>query len=905
MKKITRFLVFAVALLLGTLFTTQTVKAANLEYDFSGIWFERWNASGSRHTSWKLENYEIDGQIAYCIEPDTDEGMPLYLGNWSATGFSASTVERIQLVAYYGYTYPGHQTQKYRAATQAMLWEAALGSGSHVQYSSERYSEGTAYDVSSERAEIERLIANHYKKPSFNGHVSTAQVGETIKLTDTNGVLSNYNVSVSGANYSISGNTLSITPTKDGSITLSMSKKQPYSSPFKLFIGDGVQNMVVPGTIDPVTAAVRVNAYYGAVEMTKQDEETGIAQGQATLEGAKYGVYEKGSNNLVTTITTNSNGYAKSGNVLKYGTYYLKEMEPSEGYYLDENRYEFDSKAKALVTMNVTEKVVKNHISILKQYDYIDGNTAIINAEQNITFDIYYPDGRLYDSITTDKNGYATIDMPYGVWTFHQVNTTENFEKIYDFIVTVNYESELSQYYNILNNKLNAYLQVVKKDKETGKTIALANTTFKILNTDTNECVTQFVGGKVYSEFTTDEEGKFITYLKLVAGNYRLIEISEPKGYLLDTEGLDFKIGNDTHYYYSTYGAFVVVEFEDAPIKGQIEIYKLGEKVLIENGTFIYDSKELEGVKFNIYAAEDIYSSDGNHIYYHEGDLVETVETDEVGYAISMKLPLGKYIIVEEETVQGYVLDTERHEITLTEIDNKTPVVYESISKLNYLKKGKLEFTKTDLTTGKGVPLTKIEIYTEADELIFTGMTDKDGKIIIDNLFVGKFKILETEPATGYRLSNEVVYFEITEDGEIIKANMTNEKVRSTIRIHKTDENNNPLEGVTIGIYDLKGNLIHKAKTDKDGNIEVELEYGSYYFQEIETIDGYDLNEEKVYFDVTKDGELIQKTLVNETTKIEVPNTDKNRSYIVEIGCALIFTVGLGVLIYANKKRKK
>ena len=91
---------------------------------------------------------------------------------------------------------------------------------------------------------------------------------------------------------------------------------------------------------------------------------------------------------------------------------------------------------------------------------------------------------------------------------------------------------------------------------------------------------------EVYSEFKTDKDGKFITYLKLVAGNYTLYETSSPKGYLLDEKGIDFTIGNDTHYSYTTYGPFITVYFNNSPIKGQIEVIKDGEVFKIEDGTF-------------------------------------------------------------------------------------------------------------------------------------------------------------------------------------------------------------------------------------------------------------------------------------------------------------------------------
>ena len=205
---------------------------------------------------------------------------------------------------------------------------------------------------------------------------------------------------------------------------------------------------------------------------------------------------------------------------------------------MDTKEYEFDSKGTKEVQMDVTEDIVENKISILKQYDYVNGNSTFLNAEKNIKFDIYYPDGTLYKTVTTNNNGYAIFDLPFGVWTFHQVNTTQGYEKIKDFYITVDYDSNKEQYYNILNNKLSAYIQIVKKDAETEETIALPNTSFKILNVDTNEYVSQFVGGKTIDTFTTDENGISTTPLKVEAGNYKIVEIKSPKGYLINDTGI-------------------------------------------------------------------------------------------------------------------------------------------------------------------------------------------------------------------------------------------------------------------------------------------------------------------------------------------------------------------------------
>ena len=129
---------------------------------------------------------------------------------------------------------------------------------------------------------------------------------------------------------------------------------------------------------------------------------------------------------------------------------------------------------------------------------------------------------------------------------------------------------------------------------------------------------------------------------------------------------------------------------------------------VVEDETFTYKNISLKGIKFNIYADEDIKTPDGNHLYYNKGDLVQTVTTDENGYVKSKKLPLGKYYLVEVETKENYVLDTKEYHFELTEKDNKTAIVYDTYKAYNYLKKGTLEFTKTDLITGDVIPNTLI-----------------------------------------------------------------------------------------------------------------------------------------------------------------------------------------------------
>ncbi len=1122
MNKLSKCLVFSLALLVGLLFNTPKVEAASASSRETGWAYERqqYSGEGKHHASDKLLEYYIDGNVAYCIEPNVHVGKDNYVeGTWADTGLGNDLKERVTLIAYYGATYPGHENNlKYRAATQAMIWETIMRDG-FVTISKDYWSKGQIMDLTAERAEINNLIEHHYARPSFNGQFHKVQKGKSVVLTDNNNVLSQFDVSVSGADYQIDGNVLTIIPTQSGTIDVTLTKRMPYSTEYKLFVGDTIQNMIVPGTSDPVIAAVRIETFNGTVEGYKKDKETGSTpQGQATLAGAEYGIYDKNSGDLVTTVVTDENGYFKSDSILEAKDYYLQEIKPSKGYKLDSTRYDFSLKDRESASVEVYEEVVKNYISILKQYDFVDGNTTFLNAEAGIKFEIYYPNGNLFDTITTDENGYATLNIPYGIWKFHQVNTTSGYEKIYDFYVTVDYDTKKEQRYNILNNSLTSYLQVFKIDSVTGKSIALADTTFKIYDKDKKQYVTQFVGGKVYDEFKTDETGKFTTYLKLESGNYTLFEIESPKGYLLAEDGVDFTIGNDTHFTYTNNGPVITMYFNNTPIRGKIEIHKSGESLVIENNSFNYNGrKNLKDIVYTIYADEDIKTSDGQYIYYEKDEFVGIMTTDENGYAVSEALPLGKYRVQEAKTGNDYKLDETVYHIELTEVDNKTEVVYSSYNMLNILKKGSVTFTKTDFVDGEPIPDVLMELYTENNELIFRGRADKDGsitiknlklgryyfmekeapygyllnedklwfeikddgevvksdmkdkrvtgiikihkdgekysitdscedpsncfvydidrnlkdihfglyadediilnnikryskgdlvadgytdkdgnllfdelylgnyivkeldtienyvldtneykvsldyvddktptieksfvlknylvksdyeftktdlvddtplpdtlmelhledgtliyrgytnedgKIVVKNMPKGKYYLLEVEAPEGYVINEEPMWFEIKDNGEVVKSNMKDEKIKSTIIIHKISSDNEKLSGVKVGIFDLDGNLLYECYTNSEGNIEIELEYGKYYYQELEALKGYELNDKKIYFEVIENKAIIETSLIN----IKVPITGVADHYVVAqiVGTLIIFT-GIGAIVYAKKKRK-
>ena len=207
-----------------------------------------------------------------------------------------------------------------------------------------------------------------------------------------------------------------------------------------------------------------------------------------------------------------------------------------------------------------------------------------------------------------------------------------------------------------------------------------------------------------------------------------------------------------------------------------VKINKIGEKLVFENASYRYEVAKVPNTKFALYTNEDIVDSKGN-IIYSKYSLVNTLTTDEDSLAVLNNLPLGKYFFVEVETAGGHKLDMEKYYFEITKDDIIDGRLVKTFDFNNVLPKGILEFTKTDLATSEPIPNTVIQIFTDEDRLIFTGTTDKDGKIVITDLPLNqKMYIIEKMPSTGYQITDEKIYFEIKSDGEIVKAHMTNEK---------------------------------------------------------------------------------------------------------------------------------
>lgn len=762
------------------------VSAATLTQTPVDNWYYTRRGGGKPYMSAQWNLYDLDGKTAYCIEPGVNITTSDYEGaiGWINSPYSDEVNRKIQLYGYYGYNYPGHENLRYRAAAQSLIWEAT--GGQIIEFWTERYGNGNFINLNAERNEILRLASTHYEVPTFDSDTKDAVIGETTTFTDTKGILSNFDVvKSSDASVSINGNTLSVTPNVVGNITVVLKKKTYTQDPTIIFVGKDAtsQKMGMFGVDDPVLVRVKLNVVGGSLKINKKDLDTKLSkpQGDATFKNAVYELLDE-NYNFITDLIIDDSFSAKTDKILSPNKIYiLREKTASEGYLLDKTEYRFKIDRDNLdIEMDVYEDVIEKTVNIYKVF--ADGSTTILKGEPNVSFEIYLKStGEYYKTIKTDEKGFVSVKLPYGKWIFKQVSSTPGFEKVKDFEIVINNDSDEDITKIISNAEIKAKLKLIKVDSESRKILVRDGIKFRIKNLDTGEYVCQNVtypGQKKICVFET-KDGMFITPYVLGYGNYQIEELEEQSipGYVWNSVPLKFSIDENSKFIQDDeFGLMLEVQFENKEVKGEVEIKKVGEKLVIENGTFRYEEIELDGVHYDLIADGDIYAGDGTLIY-KDKQLIKSFVTKD-GYFKLTNLYLGKYCLIETKTVGNHVLNSKPYCFEIKYKDQYTDTIKLTINQKNYLAKGDFELSKVDLSTGEPVEGALIEIYTEDDILIYSGRTDKSGKLYVKGLESGKkYKFVEKEAPEGYILNDEIHEFEILNNGDIVKDTLSNEKI--------------------------------------------------------------------------------------------------------------------------------
>lgn len=733
-----------IIIILSTLLCiTNTNASAKIEKQ--NIYYARYGG-GKPYLSDKVEYFEIDGNTAYCIEP----GMPISTTDYiemNELPYSNDIIEKIKLIGYYGYNYENHTTNNYRLATQALIWN--LIGGQKVDFYTKQYGYGDYIDISKEKEEIQNLINKHYLKPTIND-IEEFYNNEII-IKDANEVLDNYEIEYQGKNnVQIKNNTLIIKILKQDKLIL---KRKKYDNKTSVFYeGNNIKSqMIAVLTLDEIDKIeINLSPIFGELKINKKSNKESIY----TLKDAIYGIYDL-ENNLIKKIKTDEKGNAQAK--LTKGKYYLKELKAPLGYHLDETKHYFEiDKENLIKELILEEEVIESKIKLKKRY----GNSSKeLYDEPNITF-LVYQNNELINKITTNEIGEATIILPYGKYTIKQENTKEGYLKVNDFEITVDGKNKELKY-ELVDEEINAFVKIIKKDYETNETIKQKGIKFKIKNLDKNEYICE----NKECTYETNDEGYIITSDRL-KGNLLIEECKQYlNGYIWNKEKIKIFIGDKIMDTYT-------IEFKNKRVKGQIKILKQGENELLEN------------VKFNLYAKDNIIIN--NKIIYKKNELILTKTTNKEGIIIFDNLELGNYYIKEIETNNNYILDDKEYEISLKYKDEETSIIKEYIEIKNYLKRGKLVFYKIDSLTKEKLENAVIQIYKD-NELIKEEITNKDGLIELNNLLIGNYYIIEKEAPKGYIKSENIIEFEIKYN-EVTEITMENDPI---IEVPNTIKNSN------------------------------------------------------------------------------------------------------------------
>lgn len=597
--------------------------------------------------------------------------------------------------------------------------------------------------------------------------------------------------------------------------------------------------------------------------VTKTDAETKSAQGDATLAGAVYGIYNNGK--LVDKYTTDKNGGFSTSNYVCGDKWTLKEIEPSEGYLLDETEYHIGAEAKKYtlennsVSIGVTEDILKGKIAIIKHTD--DGSTKIETPEKGAEFQVYLKSSGSYtkakeserDTLTCDEYGFAeTKELPYGTYTVHQTKGWNGTEFIADFDVFVNDNGKTYKY--LINNaSLESYVKIIKVDSETGKQIPYAGAGFQIYDPNGNKVTMKYTYPTVtkIDTFYTNSDGYLITPETLPYGKgYSVVEVQAPYGYILDSTPVYFDITAENT---SEENGITIVKAEkkNTSQKGTITVEKTGEifsnvtaiggGYTDENGNDValttiyqpeYSVSGLSGAVFEIYADEDITTPDGT-VRAKKDELVATLKTNTKGTATSKQIHLGKYRVVEKTAPYGFVLNKTVNHIELTYSGQNEKVTNTSTSFTNDRQKAEINLTKIleqdeKFNIGNNGEIRNVSFGLYADEDLKAAngtVIPKDGLLEIitcnekgkatftTDLPIGKYYVKEISTDNHYILSDKKypVVFEYAgqdtasvhisvNDGEPI----INSIIYGTIKGLKIDrETGEKITGALFGLFNI------------------------------------------------------------------------------------------------------
>ena len=300
------------------------------------------------------------------------------------------------------------------------------------------------------------------------------------------------------------------------------------------------------------------------------------------------------------------------------------------------------------------------------------------------------------------------------------------------------------------------------------------------------------------TDLTPNNKGD-IDVTGLPEGDYEWREISTADGYMISSKKAITVTADKT-------AKTEFINKASAPDKGKITIHKRDAET----------RADLAGAKFEVAAAEDIYVGNG-YCIYPKGTVIDTITTGADGIAETTKAIYKgySYTVTEIEAPKGYSISDEPTQ-TIKLVEQQAEFVVDFDNEQNTIP---FEITKTDISTGELIPDCTFEILNENNEQVITGTTDENG-IAKFQLAIGKYFYREISAPDIYEIDDTPYQFEITENDDIVKAEMTNKKKSGSIKVTKTTTGNLNIEGIKFfatGISDTNKDLKFEATTNENG----------------------------------------------------------------------------------------
>ncbi len=607
--------------------------------------------------------------------------------------------------------------------------------------------------------------------------------------------------------------------------------------------------------------------------------------GWKPLKDAVIGVYSI-DGTLIEELITDTQGFATSGS-LEYGGYYIKEITAPPGYVKSDEEIPF--------TIEINDRI----IWLPLENELITGRVQINKVGENneplqgAVFRIYNVLGHSIDEIISDENGIAVSKtLDYGEYEIVEIKAPDghNMNMISTFFNIEN-EDEIVEV-TIRNSPVKGK---VKISKTNGNDIPLQDAIFGVYTSDDS----------LICELTTDENGEAISPF-LLCDSYYLKEITPPIGYNLNEDIIPFSISRQGQMVSLEVSNTIIcgkvqilkIGEENNPLQGAIfGIYDIND-VLIEelttneNGIALsqdiiygdYYIKELGAphgywinetpIQFSIDDSETKIVEFVNELIqkqirvikcdmrdnerrlagavfevYKDSVLVDTITTNENGYAETKLLTVGEYTLSEVKAPVGFILE----DIILHHtISNDEAMMYNIMVENSPTD---VVLTKTDSITDTPLSGAYIQISNSQNEVVVEGATDENGELFIYELPIDTYTFIETIAPVEYTLSTEVFEFTFHEDGSI-DGDTKISNMPTEVTLHKSDIITGlPVADAELEVFDAENISVYKGKTDESGMLVItHLPIGDYTFIETKSPDGYTISNEVKAFSIDEYG---------------------------------------------------